>query len=512
MNMNMKNNIKFKNILNNFSYIALFSSIIIADLNSYSVLADDIDITYGTNIIDDFSSNSSDNLYISTGGQYFKSQIRSYEAPIGDLLEIYDYSGGDEFETVVIPSIIDDIIPVLLAPNLFLDNSTIKSVVLPNTLEMIGYDAFLNCTSLESITLSENTKMIGKQAFANTNITSILIPGSIEGLSQSAFNKASNLEAIVFTNSSNRNFEIWSHVDRQGINIKCKVYGYKNTIAEAYAKAINREFIALDGLSIAEIQSLTGINTTTGLTNDFLNTTGTNSNSSEAPQINSNLPTGTIVDTENPSSASIEDYYDINSSDWFADDVLYNINNHLMTEFTDGDIVEFPDGTSTASLTNPAITDLLLFEPELPINRATIAQVFASLSNADTSSSSHNFSDIIGNQYEQAIAWCYENGIVEGHGDNSFRPYSAITREEFAQMLYNYSQFTDYNIGMVDYYHFNKFKDVERISGWAKDAMSWAISASLFKGSPEGYLYPKDSITRAESASVLTSYGQTYVY
>lgn len=454
----------------------------------------------------------SEDVYVSTGGQYFKSRTQPYEDSVGDLLEIYEYTGGDEFETVVVPSVIDEIVPELLATNVFKGNETIKEVVLPNTIEMIGYNAFLDCTSLESVIISEDTKMIGAKAFANTSISAILIPGSIEGISYSAFNKASNLEAIVFTNSSNRDYEIWTYEDKQGINVKCKVYGYKNTIAEAYAKAINREFIALDGLSVNEVHDLTNVNVSTGLTNNFLNTSPTTSSSSQSPQINQNLPTGTVVNTQQPGNSSVEDFYDVNSNDWFADDVMYTLNNNLLTDFTDGDIVEYEDGSSSATQTNQAITDLLLFEPDLPINRGTIAQVFASISQADTSMSVHSFEDIEENPYEEAIAWCYENNIVNGNGDGTFRPYSAITREEFAQILYNYAQFANYSGGMIDYYYFNRFMDIDKISLWARDAMSWALSANLFKGSTDGYLYPKESITRAEAASVITNYGQTYVY
>ncbi len=522
---------KFENnkikTLKKFVCIGAISSSVILNLNSNIIFAYDsyIDQSMGANDssqvatqtqtidVNNITISISEEVYVSTGGQYFKSRVQPYEDSVGDLLEIYEYTGEDEFETVVVPSVIDDIVPELLATNVFKGNETIKEVVLPNTIEMIGYNAFLDCTSLESVVISEDTKMIGAKAFSNTNIEAILIPGSIEGISHSAFNKASNLEAIVFTNSSNRDYEIWTYEDKQAINIRCKVYGYRNTIAQDYAKAINRDFVALDGLSVDEIHDLTNVNVSTGLTNRFLTTSPTTSTSSQSPQINENLPTGTVVNTQQPGTASVEDYYDISSDDWFADDVIYTLNNNLLTDFTDGDVVEYEDGSSTATQTNQDITDLLLFEPDLPINRGTIAQVFASISQADTSTSVHSFQDIEGNPYEDAIAWCYENNIVNGNGDGTFRPYSAIKREEFAQILYNYAQFANYSgSGMVDYYHFNKFVDIDKISLWARDAMSWAISASLFKGSTDGYLYPKESITRAEAASVITNYGQTYVY
>ena len=53
----------------------------------------------------------------------------------------------------------------------------IKKIVIPESVEHIGYYAFWNCTSLESIEIPESIKHIGTHAFHYcTSLTSIEIP------------------------------------------------------------------------------------------------------------------------------------------------------------------------------------------------------------------------------------------------------------------------------------------------------------------------------------------------
>ncbi len=131
-----------------------------------------------------------------------------------------------------------------------------------------------------------------KNAFDNTSIEKILIPGDIEWISPDTFNNCSNLEAIVFTDSSNYNYTIYTD-KTSGLNEDCKVYGYTNTIAPEYAKAINREFVPLDDFSQKEIEELTDVNLSTDMTTQDFTTSGTTSDSTEEGSVNnSNNYTG----------------------------------------------------------------------------------------------------------------------------------------------------------------------------------------------------------------------------
>ncbi len=52
------------------------------------------------------------------------------------------------------------------------------------------------------------------------------------------------------------------------------------------------------------------------------------------------------------------------------------------------------------------------------------------------------------------------------------------------------------------------FADVSEISGYAKDALSWANASGLISGRSASVLAPKDTATRAEAASILVRFEQ----
>ena len=55
-----------------------------------------------------------------------------------------------------------------------------------------------------------------------------------------------------------------------------------------------------------------------------------------------------------------------------------------------------------------------------------------------------------------------------------------------------------------DYDKLSTFKDGNKTDEWAKPYMEGAVEAGYFKGDDKGNLNPTNSITRAESVTVLT--------
>ncbi len=118
--------------------------------------------------------------------------------------------------------------------------------------------------------------------------------------------------------------------------------------------------------------------------------------------------------------------------------------------------------------------------------------------------------------YFQAVIWCRNESIMKGyvlpgHYDPAgqliiewrayeFRPDQALTREEFAAMIY---RFVDDNLD-----HFTGlgiYEDCEDVSNWAYQALSWCTAREIIMGTNENgpiYLYPKAEITRAEAAMI----------
>ena len=89
--------------------------------------------------------------------------------------------------------------------------------------------------------------------------------------------------------------------------------------------------------------------------------------------------------------------------------------------------------------------------------------------------------------------------IVSGYTDGSFRPDENVTREDFCVMLYRLSgsPAADKNAKL-------SFSDASEISGYAYDAVKWAVGRGIINGMDARHFRPKSHITRAQAAAMLT--------
>ena len=110
--------------------------------------------------------------------------------------------------------------------------------------------------------------------------------------------------------------------------------------------------------------------------------------------------------------------------------------------------------------------------------------------------------------YAKAVTWAAENDVVAGYGDGIFQPEIPVTREAFAQMLYNYAKYKKYDLeGAAD---LSKYSDGDTVSNWAETAMAWANGNQLINGNTDGTLAPQAGAQRAHAASILSAFLREY--
>ena len=81
-------------------------------------------------------------------------------------------------------------------------NTSVTSVVIPNSVTSIGDSAFQNCSSLTSVTIPNSVTSIASQAFYDcTSLTSITIPNSVTSIGNSAFYGCTSLTSLTIPNS-----------------------------------------------------------------------------------------------------------------------------------------------------------------------------------------------------------------------------------------------------------------------------------------------------------------------
>ena len=190
--------------------------------------------------------------------------------------------------------------------------------------------------------------------------------------------------------------------------------------------------------------------------------------------------------TEEPEEPALP-FTDVKTGDWFYEHVLYVYENNIMA------------GMSETT-----------FEPLTTLDRAQAVQMLYNLEGQPEVTGEMDFTDVeTSDWWSNAVAWASQNGVVAGYEDETFRPERKVTREEFAQMLYNYAEYKGYDLtASAD---LSKYPDAGKISGWAETAMAWANGNGLINGHDNGMIDPIGTATRAQAASILANFDKNIV-
>ena len=93
----------------------------------------------------------------------------------------------------------DDVKKLIKIDDEIFFDSNIESIVIPDSVKSIGYEAFYYCESLESIIIPDSVKLIGYYAFENCiNLKSIVISNSVKSIGKHAFRFCENMKSLSF--------------------------------------------------------------------------------------------------------------------------------------------------------------------------------------------------------------------------------------------------------------------------------------------------------------------------
>ncbi|WP_369297488.1 S-layer homology domain-containing protein [uncultured Neglectibacter sp.] len=149
------------------------------------------------------------------------------------------------------------------------------------------------------------------------------------------------------------------------------------------------------------------------------------------------------------------------------------------------------------------------FTPNGSMTRGMLAQTLWNLSGKTSYGAGEGtFTDVKdGAWYENAVDWAARVGVTSGTGSGGFSPEQKITREQMVTMLYRYAN----AIGAPEKSGetLESFPDSGEVSGFAKEAVAWAVTEGVLTGRSSGgknYIAPQGTATRAEVAAVLTRF------
>lgn len=147
------------------------------------------------------------------------------------------------------------------------------------------------------------------------------------------------------------------------------------------------------------------------------------------------------------------------------------------------------------------------FKPNDNITREEFVQVLYNHAGKPAVSGNNVYSDVSKTAYYyNAVLWAKNNNIANGKtkdGKIIFGVGQNITREEIAQMLYQYAKIKNYKQD-INKDAFNEFTDSNKYSSWAETSLKWAVTQGIIsgKGTPLR-LDARANATRAECASMI---------
>ncbi|MBE6998522.1 MAG: hypothetical protein E7427_10205, partial [Ruminococcaceae bacterium] len=175
-------------------------------------------------------------------------------------------------------------------------------------------------------------------------------------------------------------------------------------------------------------------------------------------------------------------YTDLDPAAWYRDGVAYVLSEGYM------------QGTNG------------IFDPNGLTTRGAVAALLWSMAGKPDAAAAAPFADVApGAPYADAVAWAAEQkialGWTEEDGTAVFHPEDAVTREQFAAMLYRYARMQ--GMGFEGLWAFQlDFPDAAAVSDWAKESISWLVMKDVIRGM-DGNLNPRGGATRAQIATMV---------
>lgn len=113
----------------------------------------------------------------------------------GESVSVVGFSDGEE---VNISNIYEGTLVKEIESYAFQNNTTVRSISIPSTVETIGEYAFAGCTSLEEIVIPESVTSIGENAFRGcTSLKKVVLPNGLEVLPEYTFYNCTALTEIL---------------------------------------------------------------------------------------------------------------------------------------------------------------------------------------------------------------------------------------------------------------------------------------------------------------------------
>ena len=189
-------------------------------------------------------------------------------------------------------------------------------------------------------------------------------------------------------------------------------------------------------------------------------------------------------------SSSLYDMTDVViAADPFTDIAASGYYKYIVGAADAGIITGYPDGT---------------YRPNNTVTRAQfITMLYRAAGSPEVKNTALEFADAsaVAKDFAAAVAWGVENEVINGYGDNTFRPDRNISRAQMAAFMYRYMKNVDgYNFGDVKPCG---FADANEIAAPYVDAVNAIVSVGVMNGMNTTIFAPNSTANRGMAATVM---------
>ena len=144
-----------------------------------------------------------------------------------------------------------------------------------------------------------------------------------------------------------------------------------------------------------------------------------------------------------------------------------------------------------------------LFSPNGTMTRGQMVTVLWRMCGSPEPEQAAPFADVAADSpFADAIAWGYEQGLVNGYTADTYQPGQAISTQQFLTILYRYG--TMMGCDMSGGITLGMYADQASISDYAREAMEWAVGNGILVA--DKVLRPTKAAARYEVAEYLTAF------
>lgn len=314
--------------------------------------------------------------------------------------------------------------------------------------EVIPDCAFRSCKWLKSVVLPNTIRRISQAAFYGcSSLTELELPESLQEIANTVFYECTSLKSIEIPDGVEM---IWGYT----------FYGCSNLEHIYIPKSVHTitNYDAFEGCYRLTITGYAG-----SAAHTFAEEYG--------------IPFVALPEMN---------FVDVKEDDWFYKSVKYVFENGLML------------GTSDTT-----------YNPLMLLSRAQFAVILYRINGSPEVEYTAKFADVPDNTwYTNAVLWANAEGVINGYPNGLFGSEDNISREQMALMMYRYANTKGYDTSVKA--ELSHFPDASKVSGYAQEALEWAVGNGIITGKGTGNLDPLGEASRAECATIIMRFMKLY--